>query len=190
MKYYHGSIVPNLETLHPYNTNNSLSEKECIYLTCRKEMALLYIWVRKFMWLTYGFDEQGRVVYTETHKGALKEFYEDVKGYIYSVDIDDNLDNDTNIQNTITVYDEIEISSCEKIEDAYAEIMKYENEGLIKIHRYEDLSEEDKEKNKKMILRELSGSDLYKNDRVLLSYIKMRFPDIYHEVKASETKNG
>jgi len=153
-------------------------------------MALLYIWVRKFMWLTYGFDEQGRVVYTETHKGALKEFYKDVKGYIYSVDIDDNRDNDTNIQNTITVYNEIKISECEMIEDVYDGIMKYEEEGIIKVRRYEDLSEEDKEKNKKMILRELSGSDLYKNDRVLLGYLKMRFPDIYHEFKASETKNG
>ena len=72
MEYYHGSIVPNLKSLYPFNVDNSLSQKECVYLTSRKEIALLYIWVRKFMWLTYGFDKQGSVVYTETHKDALR----------------------------------------------------------------------------------------------------------------------
>ncbi|MBN2880412.1 MAG: hypothetical protein JXN65_12370 [Clostridia bacterium] len=190
MKYYHGSIVPNLETLYPFNTSNSLSDKECIYLTSRKEIALLYIWVRKFMWLTYGFDKQGNVVYTETHKGALEEFYKNVKGYIYSVEINDEHDNDTHIKNTITVYSETPVFGCEVIEDVYAEIIKYEDQGIIRIRRYQDLSKEDKEKNRSMILKELSESALYRNDRVLLRYIMMRFPDIYIEFKALEMKTG
>ena len=117
MEYYHGSIVPNLKTLYPFNVDNSLSQKECIYLTSKKEIALLYIWVRKFMWLTYGFDKQGSVVYTETHKDALKEFYNDVRGYIYSVNIDGDEDNDTKIKNVITMYKEIPVIKCEKGED-------------------------------------------------------------------------
>lgn len=180
MKYYHGSIVPNLNRLYPFNVNNSLSEKECIYLTTRKEMALLYIWVRKFMWLTYGFDKDANIVYTETHKDALKEFYKDVKGYIYTIELEDYNENDTKIKHVKTVYDAVDVLECEVIEDVYQEILEYENSGLLKIRRFDDLNDKDIENNKKMILHELRN-DLYKNDKALLSFVKMTFPDTYAE---------
>ena len=182
MEYYHGSIVPNLNTLYPFNVDNSLSQKECIYLTSKKEIALLYIWVRKFMWLTYGFDKQGSVVYTETHKDALKEFYNDVRGYIYSVNIDGDEDNDTKIKNVITMYKEIPVIKCEKVDDVYEKILEYENLGMMKIKRYEDLTADEILRSRKMILDELK-SDLYKNDRPLLKYIQMTFPEIYEHFK-------
>ncbi len=182
MEYYHGSIVPNLKTLYPFNVDNSLSQKECIYLTSKKEIALLYIWVRKFMWLTYGFDKQGSVVYTETHKDALKEFYNDVRGYIYSVNIDGDEDNDTKIKNVITMYKEIPVIKCEKVDDVYEKILEYENLGMMKIKRYEDLTADEILRSRKMILDELK-SDLYKNDRPLLKYIQMTFPEIYEHFK-------
>ncbi|MEX1378284.1 MAG: hypothetical protein AB1Z23_12540 [Eubacteriales bacterium] len=181
MKYYHGSIVPNLKTLYPFNTNNSLSQRDCVYLTDKKEMALLYIWVRKFAWLTYGFDKEGTVVFGETHKDALKEFYKDVKGYIYTVELDNALENDTSIRNVATVYSEVDVLGCEVIEDVYEEILKYEKQGRIKIRRYEQLSEKEHAKNREMILNTLKSGDLEKKDRALLAYIKMRFSDIYLE---------
>lgn len=180
MKYYHGSIVPNLKRLHPFNVNNSLSDKECIYLTGRKEMALLYIWVRKFMWLTYGFDKDANIVYTETHKDALKQFYKDVKGYIYTVELSDYKENDTKIKHVKTVYDAVDILEYEVIEDVYEKILKYEHSGLIKIRWFDDLNDEDIKRNKKMILHELEN-DLYKNDKALLGFIKMTFPEVYAE---------
>lgn len=179
MKYYHGSIVPNLKKLHPFNTSNSLSDKDCVYLTDRKEMALLYIWVRKFMWLTYGFTKEGKVIFTETHPDALKEFYKDVKGYIYTADIDTEHENDTSIKNVLTVYSEVDIAECEMIEDVYDELLKYEEQGRIILRRYEQLTEHEKAKNKEMIIRELANNEQYRIDKALLSYIKMRFSDIY-----------
>ncbi len=189
MKYYHGSIVPNLKTLLPFNTSNSLSKKECVYLTARKEMALLYIWVRKFMWLTYGFDKNGTVVFTETHKDALKEFYKNVKGFIYTVEMENTQNNDTEIRDVITVYEPTDVRRREEVKDAYKKILEYEKQGNIIIRRYESLSIAEIENNKNMIMKELNN-EVYNKNEVLLGYIKFTFPDIYAEYERQKTKDS
>ena len=60
--------------------------------------------------------------------------------------------------------------------------MEYENLGMMKIKRYEDLTADEILRSRKMILDELK-SDLYKNDRPLLKYIQMTFPEIYEHFK-------
>ena len=52
---------------------------------------------------------------------------------------------ETNIPNAVTSKDAVKVFDIEYIEDAYEEILKAEKEGLIKIVRFEEMTDKRKE---------------------------------------------
>lgn len=188
MIYYHGSIVPNLKTLQPFNHPYSNSDRRCVYLTSNKQLAIFYLWVRRFMWLTYEINENNIPVYTETFQNNLEEFYNDVKGYIYSCEVSDDVENESGIKTAITIYDEVPIKSCECINNAYEKILEYEKEGSLILRRFKTLTSEELEKNTRMIKGAIKGLDLLAYKHPLSGFVEKKFPDIWQlEKKLKES---
>ena len=71
----------------------------------------------------------------EYYPNALLETYKGVSGYIYSAQHVNNSGDNINIPHAVTSRENVDISDCEFIENAYEEIIKAEENGLIKITR-------------------------------------------------------
>lgn len=183
MNYYHGSIVPNLKELLPFNMPHGNAKKQCVYLTSNKPLTTLYLWVRKFMWLTYHFNDDNVIVYTECFKNQLEEFYKDVRGYIYTCDIENEGDDDTGIKSAISVTRKMQVTGCEIVEDAYNKILEHEKRGEIIIRRYHELTEKEHTSNKKMIVGAIKRLDLLSCLHPLSAFVQDKFPDIWDECK-------
>lgn len=71
--------------------------------------------------------------------------YKNVSGYIYRVKCVVDSGFETNIPNAVTSKDAVKVFDIEYIEDAYEEILKVEKEELIKIVRFEEMTDKRKE---------------------------------------------
>ena len=77
----------------------------------------------------------------EYYPKATEDTYKGVSGYIYSVENICESGDNINICDAVTTSKPADVTEVEVIEDAYSEILKAEDAGLIKIRRYEDMSE-------------------------------------------------
>ncbi len=152
MLYYHASQTGGIKILEPRISNHGVP---LIYLSEKRENVLVYLsnaiekcckakgftqqkkWHK---WASYGFDSEGILVLDEYYPDAIEDTYKGVSGYIYSVaDISVN-EKGINICNAVTASEPAEVIGVEFIEDAYSEIMKAAEAGLIRIRKYEDMS--------------------------------------------------
>ena len=151
--FYHASSVKDIKTLEPRISNHDIP---LIYFSEKRENVLVYLSnaVEKFCketgfyysgvwhkWASYGFDKDGILNLEEYYPNALIDTYKGVSGYIYSAENVNNSGDIINVPYAVTSREKVEISGCEFIMDAYKEIIKAEENGLIRITRYESLSE-------------------------------------------------
>lgn len=109
-------------------------EKHC------KEKGFIYN-EKWHKWASYGFEPDGTLRLDEYYPNAIEDTYKGVLGYIYSAeDICEN-GNDINISNAVATSKPVTVTDVEFIKDAYLEILKAAESGLIKIRRYEDMSD-------------------------------------------------
>lgn len=149
--YYHASQTKGITVLEPRISNHGIP---LVYLSTKRENALVYlsnaveklckekgfhyegIWSK---WGPYGFDSQGILQYEEYYPNALEETYKGVSGYIYSCEkIKENKDFKLKITDAVTSSEKVQVTSCERIDNALAEILKAEKKGQIKIVRYDE----------------------------------------------------
>ena len=169
--FYHASNINNLMTLKPHM---SMHGKSMVYFSNKRENVLVYLSnaVEKYIrekynrslnnykkWATYGFTKDGRIRLEEYYPNALEETYKGVKGYIYEVNTLDLPSTITNINNVFTIDHNVDVSGVEVIDDAYLEIVKAENQGLIEIERFENLSDKKREIIENMILSEYVNTE-------------------------------
>lgn len=162
--YYHASKIGDLAVLKPFVSNH---KKKYIYFSDKRENVLIYCsnpiekyckenkidFGEKYTWLApYGFDRNGTFCYEEYCPNLLYESYYGTSGYIYSTKSDLGMKPLKDIRNVYINENEVKPDKVEYIENVYDEIIKAEKDGKIKIFRYEDISEERKAKNNKMIL--------------------------------------
>ena len=151
--YYHASSVKGIKTLEPRISNHGIP---MIYFSEKRENVLVYLSnaVEKFCketgfnysgvwhkWASYGFDKDGILTLDEYYPNALIDTYKGVSGYIYSAEKVNNSGDTINVPYAVTSREKVTVSDCEFIEDAYEEIIKSEENGLIRITRYESLSD-------------------------------------------------
>ena len=151
--FYHASSVKGIKTLEPRISNHDIP---VIYFSKKRENVLVYLSnaVEKFCketgftysgvwhkWASYGFDKDGILTLDEYYPNALISTYKGVSGYIYSAEKVDNSGDTINVPYAVTSREKVTVSGCEFIEDAYEEIIKAEENGLIRITRYESLSD-------------------------------------------------
>lgn len=151
--YYHASQIADIIVLEPRVSNHNTS---LIYFSTKRENVLVYLsnavekhcketgfiyngkWHK---WASYGFEPDGTLRLDEYYPNAIEDTYKGVSGYIYSAeDICEN-GNDINISNAVATSKPVTVTDIEFIEDSYYEILKAAESGLIKIRRYEDMSD-------------------------------------------------
>ena len=151
--YFHASQVKGIKVLEPRISNHNIP---LVYLSTKRENVLVYLsnaiekcckekgfnhqgkWHK---WASYGFDTDGILTLQEYYPNAIENTYKGVSGFIYYVDTIQENENSINISNAITTSEPATITDVEFIEDAYSEILKASEAGLIKIRRYEDMSD-------------------------------------------------
>ena len=151
--YYHASQIAGIEVLEPRTSNHNTPR---IYFSTKRENVLVYLsnaiekhcketgfthngkWHK---WASYGFEADGTLRIDEYYPNAIEDTYKGVSGYIYYTDAVCETEGDINIKNVVATSKTVSISGFEFIEDAYSEILKAFEAGLIKIRRFEDMSE-------------------------------------------------
>ena len=178
---YHGTTVGNLRLLRPFANPHSNLSYPCVYLSPNQALASIYIWNRPYKWMTFEIREDGLPVYNESFKNGLKELYGGVRGYIYTCQADFSTDAKTNISCAVLSTEPVPIVETDVVEDAYQRIRQYEEEGLLVIHHFESLSEEQRARDKRMVLRAIQRLELLKGEHPLSPFVKEKFPLIWEE---------
>ncbi|MDD5190472.1 MAG: hypothetical protein PHE50_05455 [Dehalococcoidales bacterium] len=178
-RYYHGSPVSGLTTLIPQATY--YQKQPHVYLSTNEVVAVFYILKRDYMWYTYGFTEQGIPEYTESYKGNLKEFYGNLKGYIYVSEGDFPVSNSMDIKVAVVCDEPVKITQSIYIENCLERLYEYEAKGKLIIHRYENLTEKQKTSNRQMVRGAIKRLDLLAGKHPLSPFVKEKFPDLWEE---------
>lgn len=152
--YYHASQVSGITVLEPRVSNHNTP---LIYFSTKRENVLVYLSnaIEKYCketgfvhsgkwhkWASYGFEADGTLRIDEYYPNAMESTYKGVSGYIYSANNICESSDSKNISNAVATTKPVIVTDVEFIEDAYSEILKAADEGFIKIHRYEDMSDE------------------------------------------------
>lgn len=151
--YYHASKTANIRVLEPRISNHNTP---LIYFSEKRENVLVYLSnaIEKYCketgfshsdkwhkWASYGFDSDGILRLDEYYPDAIRDTYEGVSGYIYCAEKIKENESSQNISYAFITSEKTKVSSVEFIEDAYAEIIKASEKGLIRIRKYEEMSD-------------------------------------------------
>lgn len=151
--YYHASQIGGISVLEPRVSNHNIP---LIYFSTKRENVLVYLSnaIEKYCketgfvyngkwhkWASYGFEADGTLRIDEYYHNAIEDTYKGVCGYIYSAESICENSETININNAVTTSTPVTVTGVEFIEDAYSEILKAVDAGLIKIRRYEDMSD-------------------------------------------------
>ena len=178
---YHGTVVSGLHTLKPYASPHSNLKYPCVYLSTNKALSSIYIWNKEYKWMTFEIREDGMPIYNESFKNCLSEFYGGVKGCIYICDADFETDENTTIKHAVISKEPVEIQTVDVVDDAYERILQYEKDGMLIINHFENLSEEQKGKDRNMILGAIKRLELLKGEHPLSNFVSEKFPEIWEE---------
>lgn len=152
--YYHASQTKNIKVLEPRISNHN---KPLIYFSNKRENVLVYLSnaIEKFCkenhfnydgiwskWASYGFTKDGILEIQEYYPNATYETYHGISGYIYSVENISNIEKQADIPNAFHTSENVKVTGCEYIEDAYQEIQKEIKNGNIVLIKYEDFIKE------------------------------------------------
>ena len=164
--YYHASSTKDIKVLEPRISNHG---EPLIYFSKKRENVLVYLSnaIEKYCketnfaydgvwqkWASYGFDKDGIQRIEEYYPNALEKTYKGVSAYIYVVEEVKEFDFETKIPDAITSSVPVKVSNVEFIPDAYTAILEAEEKGLVRISRYEDMSEKHREWCRRTIKKE------------------------------------
>ena len=151
--YYHASQTGDIKVLEPRISNHNIP---FIYFSLKRENVLVYLSnaIEKYCketgfshsgkwhkWASYGFESDGTLIIDEYYPNALIDTYKGVSGYIYSAENVSVNEDRINISSAVTTSEPVVVTNVEYIEDAYDEIIRAAETGLIKIRRYEEQSD-------------------------------------------------
>lgn len=183
MNYFHASQTKGIKILEPKISNHNVP---LIYFSDKRENVLVYLSnaIEKFCrekhfeydgiwhkWGSYGFEKDGKLRFEEYYPHALEDTYKGVSGYIYSCkQITPYQKLDLKIPNAHITSQQTAVDSCEFIPDAYAELIKAEQEGKITILRYDSFIADSQRKTwlRKTITEEYKNSASHPEYRFFL----------------------
>lgn len=168
--YYHASQTANIEYLEPRISNHGIP---LIYFSTKRENVLVYLSnaIEKYCketgfeyagkwqkWGPYGFTKDGLLRLEEYYPDALRSTYMGVSGYIYSAETIEKADFDVKIPDAAVSAKPVKVKAVEFVPDAYEAIMKAERDGLIKIIRYDEMTDKMREWSEKTIREEYKNA--------------------------------
>jgi len=179
MVAYHGTVVEGLSVLKPFANPYSNLDCACVYMTSYKPLAALYIWNKHYRWMNYGFADDGLPLYTESFPSALKEFYGGVSGCIYACEGNFEYNPDVKIKIAVVSQNEVPIREIDVVENCYDRIIEYENKGLIHIRRFGELTDAERDSERRMILSTIKRENLTSNDNhPMAAFVREKFSNI------------
>lgn len=177
MILYHGSFVPGITALRPFASNH---EKPYVYLTHSKVLATVYAhnpMTRPNGFFTYWWDKDGTLCYDEYFENQMEEIYSGQRGYVYVC-----RGAYPQLEKMPWVYlseETVPVEECIEIPDIFAQLLQYEKEGLLKVRRWKDASEGQREIWKKVVQRSLNSVDRESPVGMeYLRYVRAHFPDL------------
>lgn len=181
MKLYHGSDNGNIKQLTPRLSNHG---KPYVYTIVHRALAVMYAhnpFPRPNGFYTYRVLKDGRVFYDEYFENQLEVMYKGVSGYVYTIDVEEEklkqLDNMPWVYVSET---SIDVKHPEFVPDLYEELLRLEKTGEIIINRHKDASEEDKQKWKNIVAREIKDKELKDRlDEPYAKFLHTHFPDLF-----------
>lgn len=140
MVFYHGSPVGGLTELKP-----SLSEhgRPYLYFAADPLVALLYAVKpvpKPFSFYPYGFDREGRVVFSEYYENAFYDIYKGRRGYLYSCRSLPKPGNPTQIHCAYVCEEAVIPDEVREIPDLYAYYKEQEAKGAFIIKPLRSIS--------------------------------------------------
>ena len=183
MLAYHGTAVRGLQTLTPFANPHSNLKYPCVYPSTNEALASIYIWSRPYKWMTFEIHND-MPVYNESFEGCLKEFYSGVSGCIYQCDGDFETDENTTIKHAVISKSPVAIKSADLISDAYEHILRSEAEGKLIINHFATRSDEQRQRDRNMVLGAIKRLDLLRGEHILSAFVAEKFPHLWDEAKS------
>lgn len=187
MKFYHASDIANLQELKPQSS--VYIENPTLYFSSKMENVLIYLAnpVKKFYeqkygksnqifqkFATYGFNKEKLLTIDEYYPNALEENFGDVSGYIYEIEADPNSLCENKIPFVYSTNQPQKVVKSTYVPNALDLVLKFEQKGLIKINRFETLSE------KKLQIIKQQVEDCYAktDDKIFKEFLTEKFSNL------------
>lgn len=158
MMLYHGSPVPGLTRLLPFQSNH---DRPYVYLTHSLALAALYAhnpMTRPNGWFTYRWDREGRLHYDEYFPRQLTALYQGQAGCVYAVEAEL-----PTLEKMPWIYFSeapVQAASCQVIPDLLSHLLSLEAQGALILHRYETLSSKARESIRLIVQQEIEKNAL------------------------------
>jgi len=179
MTMYHGSPVAGITELGTLSKTHDETASSAVYLTPNRAYALFYIRDLEINYVTCGVTAEGYIRYDENFAGQLRTLYEGKSGFLYKCEDSDSFEK-TSTRDVWVSKNPVSVTGIEEVADAYAKIMKCEAAGLIKVNRYESLSEERKRDIYEMILHSIYKSNYTMSTSKKAMFYKDYFPQAWN----------
>lgn len=177
MILYHGSAVSHIENLRPFLSNH---DKPYVYLTHSKVLATIYAHnplTRPNGFFSYWWRADGVLCYDEYFENQLETIYADQKGYVYECEGEY-----PQMERMPWVYlakENVHVSNCIEIPNIYEQLLRFEQEGILKVQRWCDVSVKQREVWENVVKRSLAKTDLTTPlGAEYYEYIKAHFENI------------
>lgn len=175
--YYHGSSIRGLKTLVPACKTRNTIREPLVFLTKSYAHAVLYIWSRPFKWVMFQISGDGTVTFTEQFPGALREFYDGAGGCVYQCGGKHPDIYLSNMENVYLSQKPVPVAACQTIENAYAEILRLEEAGSLRIRRFETLTPEERWEIQKRTVRAIHFQKLlFEPTSAMARFVQEKFP--------------
>ena len=177
---YHASPAKGLKTIdHLPVYASSKRENVLVYLSdpvgryCREHGFSYEGQAAK--WGTYGFDQEGILVYEEYYPGAFEKEFRGVSGSIYTLE-EEGFEEYPFIRDVHVSMTGKRVLNEEFVEDIYEEMRKASEEGKIRICFYEELSDQRKKQIRETVLKEYEEASGHPEYRF---FLQGTFPELF-----------
>lgn len=194
MILYHGSSRANITLLEPHSKLHGSQNEKVVYMSGSIPYALVYIWDSQKTkcsgkHVTCAL-KSGVVHYEELFPDQLKAFYEGVSGYLYCVEQTDNMQLMPKTHEEMYYsLEAVQVKEVVFISDVYKEILRYEEEGLFKVDRFNDASEEAQTERVERTAKGIEMSNLLDADTEKAHFMKNYFKQAWELAEFHRKQN-
>jgi hypothetical protein len=186
---YHGTNNGEIDTLIPMQADH---DRPYIYLTENEVVASFYIIncvERPFYWFPYGFTKDHIPEYDELYPNALQEACEGKKGFVYSVDINqETLLPFKNIPGAWLSTVPLQVINKKEISHPYSWFLECEKASRLVISRYEDKSERELLRWNTLILEYISEKKMIETPGCSYAkFVREKFPQVWKNYEDLES---
>lgn len=169
MIFYHGSPIAGITELGTRSHTHDETKTSATYLTPNRAYALFYIRDLEINHVTCGVTAKGYIHYYEQFPDQLRKLYQGTSGYLYICKKESHFEK-TNTRDVWVSKIPVAVERVEYLADVYNEILTCEKEGVVKVIRYETLTDENKQD-----IYEMMVHSIYKNNRTFKDTKKSAF---------------